>query len=131
MIPGGGWADRNAVGVRYEVERGVLPAMLKKAHEQGTILATVCTGAMLVACSGLMTGRPAVTFAAANNDLENFGAKRVNARVVDDGDIISAAGVTSGIDLGLWLVERFGSAAIACDVEKHMAYERRGTVYKA
>jgi transcriptional regulator GlxA family with amidase domain len=130
VIPGGGWQACNPSGVRHEVEHGVLPALLKKAHEQGTILAAVCTGAMLVACSGLMAGRPAVTFAAAMDDLSQFGAQVINARVVDDGDIISAAGVTSGIDLGLWLIERFAGAEIACAVEAHMAYERRGTVWR-
>ncbi len=53
----------------------------------------------------------------------------VDERVVDDGDVLSAGGVTSGIDLALWLLEREFGAAVADDVAREMAHERRGEVF--
>ena len=58
------------------------------------------------------------------------GAQVIDARVVDDGDIITAGGVTSGIDLGLYLVERFANAEIAGKIANAMEYERSGPVWK-
>lgn len=53
----------------------------------------------------------------------------VDARVVDDGDLVSAGGVTSGLDLGLYLLERAYGPRIAHAVEQLFEYERRGTVW--
>jgi transcriptional regulator GlxA family with amidase domain len=50
---------------------------------------------------------------------------------VDDGDIVTAGGVTSGLDLSLWLVERFFGAQTASTIEDRLEYERRGTVWKS
>lgn len=50
------------------------------------------------------------------------------ARVVDDGELITAGGVTSGLGLALWLVERYAGAAVAVTVEQGLEYQRRGTV---
>jgi transcriptional regulator GlxA family with amidase domain len=62
---------------------------------------------MLLAEAGLLTGRPAITHHSAIEDLKGFGVNVIEgARVVDDGDLITAAGVTSGIDLALHLVAR-------------------------
>ena len=63
----------------------------------------------------MLEGRPAITHHSAIEDLRGFGADvREGARVVDDGDIITAAGVTSGLDLALHLVAReLGSEAAA------------------
>ena len=55
----------------------------------------------------------------------------VRARVVDAGRLITAGGVTSGLDLALWLVERFAGPAAAVSVEARLEYERRGTVWRA
>lgn len=55
------------------------------------------------------------------------GAHAVNARVVDDGDLVTGAGVTSGLDLGLYLLERELGPHIAHAVEGLFARERRGT----
>ncbi|HEX8728145.1 MAG TPA: hypothetical protein VF739_05965, partial [Ktedonobacterales bacterium] len=58
-------------------------------------------------------------------------AEIVAARVVDDGDLISSGGVTSGLDLALWLVERYLGADRAVAIEGQIEYERRGTVWRA
>jgi transcriptional regulator GlxA family with amidase domain len=131
IVPGGGWIDRTPQGARAEAERGVIPKLIKSLHEAGTICVSVCTGAMLLAAAGILKGRPATTNNGAIKDLADSGARVINARVVDDGNIISAAGVTSGLDLGLWLVERFYSPKLAQHIETQMEYERRGTVWRS
>lgn len=85
---------------------------------------------MLVAEAGLLKTRPAITHHAAVEELRAIGAEIVNARVVDDGDIVTAGGVTSGLDLTLWLLERYLGPQIAYEVEQEMEYERRGTVWR-
>jgi transcriptional regulator GlxA family with amidase domain len=63
--------------------------------------------------------------------LDATGVHAVRARVVDDGDLVSGAGVTSGLDLGLYLLERELGPRIAHAVETLFAHERRGTVWRA
>jgi transcriptional regulator GlxA family with amidase domain len=131
LVPGGGWAARAPQGARAEAERGVIPAALAEAHARGAIIATICTGAMLTSAAGLLRGRHATTHHSAIADLRAAGAEIVAARVVDDGDLISSGGVTSGLDLALWLVERFLGANLAVAIEGQIEYERRGTVWRA
>jgi putative intracellular protease/amidase len=122
LIPGGGWLD-GADGVRTQIE-SELPALLAQLHARGTVLASVCTGAMLLAAAGLVSGRPAVTNRNALADLAAAGADvRADARVVDDGEIVTGGGPGAGIDLGLRLVARFRgdevAAAVAAAIEHH------------
>jgi transcriptional regulator GlxA family with amidase domain len=122
LVPGGGWSDGNAAGARAEAERGDIPAALARRHAAGGRVGSVCTGAMLLAAAGLLSGRPATTHHSALDDLRAAGADvREDERVVDDGDIVTAAGVTSGIDLALHLVsEALGdrvAAAAAREIE--------------
>jgi transcriptional regulator GlxA family with amidase domain len=131
IVPGGGWNDRSRSGAWSEVERGVLPAAIRTRHDNGALVASVCTGAMLLAAAGLLTGRPAITHHGAIDDLKAAGAKVIHARVVDDGDVVTAGGVTSGLDLVLHLVERFFGAPLALAAERELEYERRGTVWRA
>jgi transcriptional regulator GlxA family with amidase domain len=130
VVPGGGWAMGSTKGARVEAERGVIPTIIKSLHESGTTLAAVCTGAMLLASSGILRERPAITYHDAITDLQAAGAKIIHARVVDDGNIITAGGVTSGLDLALWLVERFFGSKVAQEIEAKIEYERRGTVWR-
>ncbi|MNR55439.1 Isonitrile hydratase [compost metagenome] len=62
--------------------------------------------------------------------LEAMGVNVIDARVVDDGDLISGGGVTSGLDVGFYLVERFLGSDIALSIEKLMEYERRGVAWR-
>jgi len=130
VVPGGGWIGRAPVGARAEAARGDVPRLIAAAHAAGGTVAAVCTGAMLVAAAGLLAGRPAVTHHAALDDLAAAGARVVRARVVDAGRVVTAGGVTSGLDLALWLVERYAGPAAACAVERELEYERRGTVWR-
>lgn len=129
VVPGGGWSTGENRGVRREYEAGDLPAAIAAHHDAGTVVAAVCTGAMLLAKAGLVEGRPAVTHASALDDLREAGADVVDARVVDDGDVLTAGGVTSGLDLALHLVERYGSREAADRVAEVVEYERRYEVH--
>jgi transcriptional regulator GlxA family with amidase domain len=125
VVPGGGWNDRAPQGTWAEAQRGLIPQAIARCYREGSMLASVCTGAMLLANTGILRGRHATTHHGAIEQLREAGANVVEARVVDDGDIITAGGVTSGLDLALWLVERFAGRPIAAKVEKEMEYERR------
>jgi transcriptional regulator GlxA family with amidase domain len=125
VVPGGGWNNRSDAGAWAEAERGVVPDAAATLHAAGVTVASVCTGGMLLARAGLTDGRTAVTHASAVDDLRESGANVVDARVVDDGDLLTAGGVTSGLDLALHLVERFGDAEIAERVATEIEYDRR------
>lgn len=120
VVPGGGWNGKAERGAWGEAERGDIPRALAAAHARGARIASVCTGALLVAAAGLLRGRPAVTHRSALADLARAGAQVVEARVVDDGDLITAGGVTSGLDLGLQLVSRIAGPEAAAWVAEEM-----------
>ena len=128
LVPGGGWTTTTE-GARAAVEDGVLPDAVDDCYTAGATVASVCTGAMILAEAGLLEGRPAATHPVAVDDLEAYAGQVVDERVVDDGDVLSAGGVTSGIDLALWLVEREFGAEIATEVTELMVHERRGEVF--
>ncbi|MEU0927113.1 DJ-1/PfpI family protein [Streptomyces malaysiensis] len=105
-----------------------LPGLLKTAMERPeATVATVCGGSLVLAMAGLLEGRYATTHHMGLDMLDATGAHVVRARVVDDGDLITGAGVTSGLDLALYLLEREVGPKIAHAVEELFAYERRGT----
>ena len=109
-----------------------LPNILQAAMAKpDVIVATVCGGSLLLALSGMLEGRPAVTHHMGMEVLGTTGAIPIKARIVDDGDLITAGGVTSGLDLGLYLVERELGPRVAQAIETLFEYERRGTVWMA
>ncbi|WP_199439756.1 DJ-1/PfpI family protein [Umezawaea beigongshangensis] len=109
-----------------------LPGLLAEALDRpGLTVATVCGGSALLAMAGLIEGRPVTTHHLGFDLLDASGTVGVDARVVDDGDLVSGASVTSGLDLGLYLLERELSPQVALAVEKLIAHERRGTVWRA
>lgn len=122
IVPGGGWAARNTIGTWGEVERGDWLPVLREAAERGATMVSVCTGAMLLAHAGIIGTRPSTTHAAARDDLIATGATFVHARVVDDGEVITGAGVTSGLDIGLHLVRRFFGDDAAELASRRMEY---------
>ncbi|MEU2617733.1 DJ-1/PfpI family protein [Streptomyces sp. NPDC007157] len=108
-----------------------LPTLLKAAAENPEVtLTAVCGGSVVLAMAGLLEGRHATTHHLGLDLLDATGAHAVRARVVDDGDLVTGAGVTSGLDLGLYLLEREVGPRVALAVEELFAHERRGTVWR-
>ncbi|WP_405083017.1 DJ-1/PfpI family protein [Paenibacillus chitinolyticus] len=108
-----------------------LPGMIGRALLQPDIIvATVCGGSLLLAMGGLLEGRPAVTNHLGMDLLGATGAIPVPARVVDAGNLVTGGGVTSGLDVALYLVERELGPRISHAVEQLFEFERRGTVWR-
>lgn len=109
LVPGGPGA-RGTVA-----ELAPLSAFVRGRASACRYVASVCTGAFILAEAGLLDGRPATTHTGRRDEFRRrFPAVTLlDERVVDDGDVITAAGVSSGVDLALHIVERFGSPAIA------------------
>jgi transcriptional regulator GlxA family with amidase domain len=92
---------------RSVLETGdALVAWLAAAHPETTWTTSVCTGATLLAKAGILNGRPATTHWLAREVLAELGAKVSTDRVVIDGDVVTAAGVSAGLDMGLTLVAK-------------------------
>ena len=126
VVPGGGWRARDEEASAWaEAQQGDIPDALARYHEAGVTIASVCTGSMLLAEAGVTDGRRAVTHASALDELRESGAQVVDARVVDDGDLLTAGGITSGLDLALYLVEQAFGESIAQHVATVIEYERR------
>jgi transcriptional regulator GlxA family with amidase domain len=85
-------------------------------------MAAVCTGTMLLAAAEITRGRRAITHHVAIDALAASGAEVVLSRVVDDGDLVTAGGVTSGLDLALHLVARFAGEEAASEGRVRIEY---------
>lgn len=97
MVPGG-------PGQSAQMENETLLDWLRTADATSTWTTSVCTGSLLLAAAGLLKGRRATSHWLALDSLTRFGAEPTGERVVIDGRFITAAGVSSGIDMGLTLV---------------------------
>jgi transcriptional regulator GlxA family with amidase domain len=124
LMPGGGWNDRSEHGAWAEAQRGDWLDQIRTAQESGVVLTGVCTGVMLLAQAGVIGARRATTHFRACDELAATGATVVGQRVVDDGDLVTCGGVTSGLDLALWLVEREFSAELADGIAEEMEWPR-------
>ncbi len=130
IVPGGGWGERAEQGTWGEVQRGVLPDRIAALAPGCRWVASVCTGAMLLAAAGLTRGRPAITHHVALSDLAATGTHVIeDARVVDDGDLLTAAGVTSGLDLALWIIEREIGTTLAGRVARQIEHQRSPAIW--
>jgi transcriptional regulator GlxA family with amidase domain len=110
-------------------DTAAVPLMRQAIANPDVIIATVCGGSLALAMAGLLEGRNAVTHHLGMDVLDATGVNAVNARVVDDGDLVTSGGVTSGLDLALHLLQRSYGPRVALAVESLFAYERRGTVW--
>ena len=114
VVPGG-------MGTRKLQHDGAFIDWLRSA-DTAQVKASVCTGALLLGAAGYLRGKRATTHPNALEDLKPYCASVVTDRVVDEGNILTAGGVTSGIDLGLHLVERFAGADARVRVARQMDY---------
>ena len=116
VIPGG-------FGNRMLLESDTLHDWLRTAHEGTEYTTSVCTGALLLAAAGLLDDTPATTHWLARDLLAELGAKPVPERVVEQGKIITAAGVSSGIDMALRLVQMKYGDEVAQAVQLGIEYD--------
>ncbi|MBF8704420.1 MULTISPECIES: GlxA family transcriptional regulator [Pseudomonas putida group] len=101
-------------------------ASLCQLHRHGTVLASVCIGVFFIAASGLLDGRPACTHWNYVHSLaQRFPKVRVEAQqpLLDDGDIVTSAGLMAWTDLGLRLLERFMGATVARETARYLAVD--------
>jgi len=91
LVPGG-------AGVNKVMEDETVLAFIREQAARARLVFSVCTGALVLGAAGLLTGRRATTHWASHHLLKYFGAVPVNERVVIDANIVTAAGVTAGID---------------------------------
>jgi transcriptional regulator GlxA family with amidase domain len=126
VVPGGGFGDRHRPGIWPEIRRGVLTRRLREARGGPTLLG-VCTGVVLLHAAGLVGTRPCTTHTGARQHLRDAGCDVRDVRVVDDGDLVSAGGVSSGIDGALHVLARDVGPEAATGAERLLEFERRGT----
>jgi transcriptional regulator GlxA family with amidase domain len=113
-------------GTRAQLGNEGIRARLRALKEQGTLMTSVCTGSLVYADAGLLDGRPAATYHAAFGELLPLGRDiepRPEERFVDDGDVVTAAGVSAGIDMALHLVGRLASPDRAREVRRYIQYD--------
>jgi transcriptional regulator GlxA family with amidase domain len=97
---------------------------LRSIASDGTLMTSVCTGALVYGKAGLLEGRRATTHWSALDRLADLGVDvDRDARFVDTGEVVTAAGVSAGIDMALHLVERLDSAERAEEVRRYIQYE--------
>jgi len=96
---------------------------LREASTHTSYITSVCTGSLLLGAAGLLSGRKATTHWAARALLADLGVTVVPDRVVDDGPVITAAGVSAGIDMALHLVERLHGRDLASAVQLAIEYD--------
>ena len=93
-----------------------------RSGQSATLKVSVCTGALLMGAAGFLTGRRATTHPNAYVELEPYCREVVRERVVEDGDVITARGVTSSIDAGLYVVGRLKGEGVRVKIARQMDY---------
>lgn len=119
IYPGG-------AGNRVHLGDPAVAGWLHAVAGRAAIVASVCTGALVLAEAGLLDGRPATTHWQYLDVLRDLGDDirlRHDERFVDDGDIITAAGVSAGIDMALHIVARLHSVERAREVRRYIQYD--------
>jgi cyclohexyl-isocyanide hydratase len=116
-IPGGASGVVGAIGDRETI------AFVRQQAESAKYVTSVCTGAFILGVAGLLRGRRATTHWAYTELLPLVGATYEKGRVVEDGNLITAGGVTSGIDFGLRVVAEIAGEATARSIQLGIEYD--------
>src|SRR5215213_1135746 len=127
-VPGG-------VGVRRELDGPIVP-WVRAAHASSTWTTSVCTGSLLLGAAGVLNGLRATSHWLSLERLRDYGASPTGERVVEQGRVITAAGVSSGIDMGLVLAAKIAGPEVAQAIQLGIEYDPQppfdsGSVEKA
>jgi transcriptional regulator GlxA family with amidase domain len=129
------WADAPALdvliqpggmGTRTQLADETYLDWIRARRADTPLLASVCTGSLVYAAAGLLKGRPATTHWASLDRLAGLDPSidvRPDDRYVDDGDVVTAAGVSAGIDMALHLVDRLAGTDRAREVRRYVQYD--------
>ena len=96
---------------------------LRAAHEGSTWTTSVCTGALLLGAAGILEGKRATTHWVYLDQLREYGAEPMRERFVEDGKVVTAAGVSAGIDMALHLVTRIAGDDVAQAIQLGIEYD--------
>jgi transcriptional regulator GlxA family with amidase domain len=113
-------------GTRAQLGDEANRARLRELASRGALMTSVCTGSLVYADAGLLDGRPATTHWDSLDLLGELGEGidvRAEDRFVDDGDVVTAGGVSAGIDMALHLVGRLHSPERAKEVRRYIQYD--------
>jgi transcriptional regulator GlxA family with amidase domain len=102
---------------------GEVLAWIREVHQTSDWTTSVCTGSLLLGAAGLLEGKRATTHWLAMDQLRGLGAEPVAERVVRDGKIVTAAGVSAGIDMALELAEHLAGREIAEAIQLGIEYD--------
>ena len=119
IVPGG-------FGINAKLKDEGFLERLRTDAGRGTLVTSVCTGALALAAAGLLRNKPATTWWGRLDrlvELEPTVEVRPDDRFVDSGEIVTAAGVSAGIDMALYLVVRLHSAERAREVRRYIQYD--------
>ena len=113
-----------------------LVGWIRRAHDTSEWTTSVCTGSLLLGAAGVLEGLEATSHWLDLQDLERYGASPTGKRVVEQGKVITAAGVSSGIDMGLVLAARIAGPELAKAIQLGIEYDPQppfdsGSVEKA
>jgi transcriptional regulator GlxA family with amidase domain len=116
LVPGG-------IGSRTLMKDEATLDWVRHAHETTRFTTSVCTGALVLGAAGVLDGLEATTHWMSRDRLTEFGARPVVRRVVEQGKVITAAGVSAGIDMALVLVERLAGPEVAQAIQLGIEYD--------
>ncbi len=116
VVPGG-------IGSRTMLQDARLLAWLRAVHQTSDWTTSVCTGSLILAAAGILDGLEATTHWAAMERLESLGARPVRRRVVEQGKVLTAAGVSAGIDMALRLAELVAGVEVAQGIQLAIEYD--------
>jgi transcriptional regulator GlxA family with amidase domain len=116
LVPGG-------LGTRALLDDERILGWIRRAHETSEWTTSVCTGSLLLGAAGVLDGLDATTHWTELETLERFGARPSDQRVVEQGKVITAAGVSSGIDMALVLSTRIAGPEVAQMIQLGIEYD--------
>ena len=116
VVPGG-------FGTRALLGDERILAWLRETHAHSTWTTSVCTGALLQAAAGILDGLEATTHWTAMDTLAEYGVTPVSRRVVEQGKVLTAAGVSAGIDMALLLASRIAGEELARGIQLGIEYD--------